>query len=474
MASRYYSEYVKNDTLKTIEKVQQDILKLSELRIQEQTEYKLKEAKNKRQVLIYFLVGCSILIISLSFLLRKISKQHDKINRINEKLKENQEELNSLVDYKSKQLDDKEKQYSNLCDNMFNGAVFRMNAKCFEPLELKFSFVSVGWEDITGLQVNNLDKMMSGFEQCIANKDKEILFDALQNAFILGTIVDKIFPFNKDGEIVWLHIRAVLTSVQGETASLDGYIVDETEQKMFEEKLITAKDRAEESDRLKTAFLANISHEIRTPMNVISGFSNLIVNNQVPEEEKENFLKTINDNCFQLLQIINDIIEISRIDSEQVKFIFNEITVSNIIKKVDVEVISLYKERYPDLEIKMNENLETIASTIVKTDETKLLLIIDYLINNATKFTPKGFVEFVAIPEKNKIHFYVKDSGIGIASENLEKIFDNFTKINPNEKSGTGLGLSIVRKLLTKLGGNIWVESEINVGSIFHFTIPKK
>ena len=474
-AAYYYNEFVRNDTLKTINKIQQDVLKLSELRIHEQTEYKLKEAKSKRQILIYFLAGSLILIISLSLLLRKIAKQRNRINQINKKLNENQKELNSLVGYKTKQLYDKEKQYTNLCDNMFNGAVFRMNADSFEPFELKFSFVSSGWEAMTGLPVHNLGKMMPEFEQCIAGKDKESLFNAIQNAFVTGSIVDKIFPFNKDGETIWLHIRAVLTSVPGETASLDGYVVDETEQKLSEEKLIAAKEKAEESDRLKTAFLANISHEIRTPMNVISGFSNLIVNNQVPEEEKDNFLKTINDNCFQLLQIINDIIEISQIDSGQLKFSFKEVTVNDIIKKVDVEVISLYKERYPDLEIGMSENLETIASTIIKTDITKLTLIIDYLIDNGVKFTPqKGFVEFGAIPDNDNLHFYVKDTGVGIAPENLDKIFDNFTKINPNAKSGTGLGLAIVRKLLAKLGGKIWVESEINVGSVFHFTIPKR
>ena len=472
-AAYYYDKYAKGDTLKTIEKVQQNVLKLSELRIREQTEFKLKEAKTNRLLLTYSLIGSLLLVVSLSILLRKIAKQRNRINSINEKLGENHEELNSLVEYKTKQLDDKEKQYANLCDNMFNGAVFQMKANSVEPLELKFSFVSIGWEAITYLSVNDLDEMLKRFKQGIEGKERKQLFDAIESAFTSGTIVDKIFPFDKGGEIVWLHIRAALTSISEGQASLDGYMVNETEQKIFEDELITAKEKAEESDKLKTAFLSNISHEIRTPMNVITGFSNLIINNQVPEEEKESFLKTINENCFQLLQIINDIIEISKIESGQLDFYLNKVTVNDLIKKVNIEVVSLYRERYPDLEIRMNENWETLAYLTIETDIIRLVQIIDYLINNAAKFTPKGYVEFGAISEFNRIHFYVKDSGIGIAPENFEKIFDNFTKINPNEENGTGLGLSIVRKILTNLGGNIWVESAENVGSIFHFTIPR-
>ena len=472
-AAYYFNEYIKNDTLKTIETVQRNVLKLSELRIREQTEYKLLEAKSKRKTLIYFLAGSLLLVVSLSVLLRKIYKQRDKINNINEKLQENQEELKILVDYKSKQLDDKEQQYANLCDNMINGAVFRIKVDNLEPLNLSFSFVSSGWETITGLPVDHLDDMMYKVKQRLTDEDIAQISDSIKNAYLSGSVVDKIFPFNKDGETVWLHMRAVSTSNLGETISIDGYMVDETEQKLFEEKLVAAKERAEESDNLKTAFLSNISHEIRTPMNAISGFSNLIVNKQFSEEKKENFLKIINDNCSQLLQIVNDIVEISRIDTEQeVGFRINEVPLSEIIGDVNTRVILFYRERHANIDIRVNENCKEIASAIIKTDKIRLVQVIDYLVDNAAKFTSKGFVEFGVDPEEDCLHFYVKDSGIGISPENLEKIFDNFTKINPDEKRGTGLGLAIVKKTLTKLGGKIWVESELNVGTVFHFTIP--
>ena len=471
-AAYYFNEYIKNDTLKTIEKVQRNVLKLSELRLREQTEYKLSEAKSKRQTLIYFLAGSLLLVVSLSVLLRKIYKQHDKINNINEKLREHQEELKILVDYKSRQLDDKEQQYANLCDNMFNGAVFRIKVENLESLTLRFSFVSSGWETITGLPIDNLDDMMDKVKQRLTEEDIAQLSDSIKNAYLSGSIVDKIFPFNKNGETVWLHMRAALASNMGEAASIDGYMVDETDQKMFEEKLVAAKERAEESDNLKTAFLSNISHEIRTPMNAISGFSNLIVNKQISEEKKGNFLKIINDNCTQLLQIVNDIVEISRIDTEQVVFRLNELSQSEIIGDINAKVISLYREKYANIDIRINENCDKNASTIIKTDKLRLVQVIDYLVDNAAKFTPEGFVEFGVDPEEDCLHFYVKDSGIGISPQNLDKIFDNFTKINPDEKRGTGLGLAIVKKILTKLGGKIWVESELNVGTVFHFTIP--
>ncbi|MDR2928083.1 MAG: PAS domain-containing sensor histidine kinase [Cytophagaceae bacterium] len=473
-AAHYFAEYIQSDTLKNIKKIQKNVVKLSEIRAREQSEFKLREARNKRNILIGFLAGSAILIFSLTFLLRKISKQRNTINLINEDLREHQDELKLLVEYKSRQLDDKEKQYANLCNNMFNGAVFRLEANSVEPLELAFSFVSNGWKTITGLPIDNLNEMIFHFKQNIRDDYRESFFAAIANAFKTGVVVDEAFAYIKNGEKAWFHIRAVPTAVQNQVVSIDGYMVDETEQKIFESKLVAAKERAEEADKLKTAFLNNVSHEIRTPMNAIIGFSSLIIDNLIPEEEKEIFLKTINENCFQLLHIVNDIVEISRIEAEQTIFHFNEITIGGILNDVKANVIPLHHEKYPDIEIRMDENLEKLTSTSICTDRTRLVQVIDYLLSNATKFTPKGYVELGIIPEVDNIHFYVKDSGIGIAPEDIERVFHRFMKINPTAKSGTGLGLPIAKKILDRLRGKIWVESAVNVGTIFHFTIPKK
>ncbi|MDR2928516.1 MAG: tetratricopeptide repeat-containing sensor histidine kinase [Cytophagaceae bacterium] len=473
-AAYYFNEHSKSDTLQTIKKIKQNVVKLSEVRAREQSEFKLREEQNKRNILFYFIAGCVVLIALLTVFLQKISKQRNTINLINEDLREHQDELKLLVEYKSRQLDDKEKQYANLCDNMFNGAVFRIEAVSIEPLELTFSFVSNGWVKITGLPIDNLAEMMFGFKQNIPADERKQLFDAIENAFKTGSVVDETFSFNKENKKTWFHIRAVSASVQEQVFSLDGYMVDETEQKIFEKKLVAAKERAEEADRLKTAFLNNVSHEIRTPMNAIIGFSSLIIDDLIPEEEKEIFLKTINDNCFQLLQIVNDIVEISQIEAEQTVFYIHDITVGDILDDVNASVIPQYREKYPNLEIRLDENIEKMTSAPLRTDRARLVQVIDYLINNATKFTPKGYVELGIIPKAGNIHFYVKDSGVGIAPNDIERIFHRFTKINPAAQSGTGLGLPIVHKILDKLGGKIYAESIVNIGSIFHVTIPEK
>jgi signal transduction histidine kinase len=269
-------------------------------------------------------------------------------------------------------------------------------------------------------------------------------------------------------------VRAASTKSNENSIYIDGYLVDETEQKLFEEKLVFAKEKAEESDKLKSAFLNNISYEIQTPMNVIIGFSNMINNKSCSEEDREKYLDAINNNCVLLLNIIDNIVELSKIETNQKTYNFQDVTINEINDELKLWLLPIYEKKAPQLQFKIAGSFEKLSNIKFKTDKSCLINIFEHLIDNAAKFTKEGFVEIGIIIDVFNLNFYVKDTGIGIDRMHLETIFDIFYKVNPYIFSGTGLGLSLTKNLLAKLGGKIWLESEINEGTTFYFSIPLK
>ena len=248
---------------------------------------------------------------------------------------------------------------------------------------------------------------------------------------------------------------------------------DITELKNTEELLINAKEKAEESDKLKTEFIQNISHEIRTPMNAILGFTD-ILNKNLSEDKFEYFTNIIKKNSNQLLRIIDDIIEISVLGTKQVK-----------VKETIICLNELLLEHFSYFDIKAKENKIALylkrnfldEESLIWTDETKLNKILSNLLENAIKFTPKGFVEFGYKKKNNKLEIYVKDTGIGIKVEEQKKIFERFSK-GENELfqnlGGLGLGLAIIKENVDLLGGEIILKSKKGKGSLFLVTIPYK
>jgi signal transduction histidine kinase/ActR/RegA family two-component response regulator len=251
---------------------------------------------------------------------------------------------------------------------------------------------------------------------------------------------------------------------------------DVTERKEAQEALIKAKEKAEESDRLKSAFLANMSHEIRTPINGIIGFTQLLRDQEYTPEERNEFFDIIDLNSKQLLQIINDIIDISKIEANQL-----------IIKKKTFALNQLMDELYNTYRIELSQYSKEHLDLILKkeleddtdyvfTDMIRLKQIMTNLLGNAIKFTEQGQIEFgYKCTGKNQFIFFVKDTGIGIPKEKQKLIFSHFRRAHESMASkfgGTGLGLSISKKLVEMLGGEIWVESTENRGASFFVHIP--
>ena len=242
------------------------------------------------------------------------------------------------------------------------------------------------------------------------------------------------------------------------------------------EDLTLAKRKAEESDHLKTAFLSNMSHEIRTPMNAILGFSNLLSHPDISGTEKEEFINLIRINGKNLLTLVEDIIDISKIDSGQLQ-------IKNAPCKLHEVMMEVYESFLDDIKRRGLFNLklylkEGVSDENIRilSDEHRLKQILINLVGNAVKFTERGFVEFGYTQEDDQfLRFYVKDTGIGLPKGKENEIFERFSKFNSDKErlyGGTGIGLSIAKHLVTLMGGEIWVESEAFVGTTFYFTLP--
>jgi signal transduction histidine kinase len=247
---------------------------------------------------------------------------------------------------------------------------------------------------------------------------------------------------------------------------------DITNRKKAETDLISAKERAEESDRLKTAFLHNVSHEIRTPMNAIIGFSTLLNDPDLADQDRRQYIDIIFQSGSQLLSIINDIVDIANVESGQAKVNLTEFNLNSALRILN-EQFSI-TGKLINVSITLKTTLQDEDSTII-TDKTKLVQILSNLINNAVKFTPDGQIYFGYYLKDNLLEFYVKDTGIGIPPEYHSRIFDRFYQVDSNisrQYSGTGLGLSICKGYVELLGGNIKVESQSGKGTLFVFTIP--
>lgn len=255
-----------------------------------------------------------------------------------------------------------------------------------------------------------------------------------------------------------------------------GYIGNLFEENSYQRKqLELSKEKAEESDKLKSSFLANLSHEIRTPMNAIVGFSDLLNDKNLTEEDRSEYLRIIKNCSVNLVSIIEDLIEMSKIDSKQITPNLKGIDLDACIKEL-YETLKVTIPDDKDVELYFVENKNVISKNIL-TDVIKLKQVIVNLISNAIKYTAKGLITFsYKINENEKtIEFTVKDTGIGINEENLKVIFDRFRRIEDKfsvELSGLGLGLAISKAYVEMLGGTISVNSQIRVGSEFTFTIP--
>ncbi|TAJ15120.1 PAS domain S-box protein [Marinilabiliaceae bacterium JC017] len=280
---------------------------------------------------------------------------------------------------------------------------------------------------------------------------------------------------HKGNELVFDWTITPETNEEGQIVSVLAVGRNFTNRKKEEQELRDAKEKAESADRLKSSFLANMSHEIRTPLNAIVGFSNLLKDNDISVVEKREYVDIINKSSDDLMELINDIIDIAKIESGQMKVSSQSIDVHSLLVQLrgvfEKRVMLEHQDR-----VKLYLRVPEIPKELtIHADRNRLIQIFNNLLGNALKFTSKGFIEFGYCLEDDRIRFFVRDSGIGIAQENRKIIFDPFRQeeesISKNY-GGTGLGLSICKRVIEALGGTLHLISEKGKGSEFYFFLP--
>ena len=294
----------------------------------------------------------------------------------------------------------------------------------------------------------------------------------------------------KDGSVRFIKAESqIFCDSEGNSQRMIGVNIDITAQKESEMELIAAKEKAEESDRLKTAFLTNMSHEIRTPMNGIIGFSNLLIEPGLTGEDQQEYITLIQKSGKRMLNILHEIVDISKIESGLMQVKFDE-------TNIDEQFEYIYKLLKPDAQNKgislAYKNALPASESVIKTDREKLFAILVNIVKNAIKYTDQGSVEFGYFTCSQKTGtrfalnlqehspsgvFYVKDTGIGIPPDRQQAIFDRFVQadiLDVEARQGAGLGLSIAKSYVEMLGGEIWVESKPGLGSTFYFHIANQ
>ena len=300
-------------------------------------------------------------------------------------------------------------------------------------------------------------------------EDQQVLATGTPILDVDGTLTDR------DGKLHWLQVSKVpLFDMHGKITGIVGVTHDITERKLVEQELLKAKVKAEESDRLKSAFLANMSHEIRTPMNGILGFAALLKEPKLSGEEQQEFIRIIEKSGIRMLNIINDIIDISKIESGQMEVSLTEGDVNEQIRYI----YSFFKPEAENKGLQLYiTNMLPYPGSFIRTDHEKIYAILTNLVKNAIKYTYEGSIEVGCEKKGDCLEFIVKDTGIGIDKMRQEEIFERFMQAEISNKQaveGAGLGLSITKAYVEMLEGKIRVESEPGKGSAFIFTIPYK
>lgn len=276
----------------------------------------------------------------------------------------------------------------------------------------------------------------------------------------------------KDGSYYWE--QANIAPIIDDSGKIVNYIKlgkDITKQKELQEELIKAKFKAEESDRLKTAFLANLSHEVRTPLNSILGFNDLLLSNDTHADKKPRYSQIIQESGEQLMMIIDDLVRLSRLESKQFSIKNSYFEVNKLIE----EIRDTYEPEVSKKGIRLITDCCSKQKFEIKADRKRIRQVLENLIRNAIKFTDNGSISLLFKCTEKEISFKVKDTGIGIAKENQYIIFERFRQVEEHytrNYGGNGLGLAISKEIVELMSGKIWLESEAGKGSSFGFTIP--
>lgn len=339
--------------------------------------------------------------------------------------------------------------------------------------------IAVHPDDYTIKQFTFLNQLLESSQPFVLNEETSIILPGFHNVETTVNRLISVPAFTNKKLTGLLIIGNADEDYTSETIAISQRFINMFALGLYrlkaEETLQEAKRKAEESDRLKSLFLSNMSHEIRTPMNAIVGFAEMLQDTDLNREQKNRFLDVIIKSGDNLLRLINDIIDISKIEAGQLKFDYSDCLVNEMISDLETyfkQELVRQKKQHLNLYVQFGHPESDFA---LQTDCTRLKQILNNLIGNAVKFTDDGFIEFGYQIKSGSIEFFVRDSGIGIAADKQKLIFERFGQVQEaisRNLSGTGLGLTISKNLVEMLGGAIWVDSIPGEGSTFFFSLP--
>lgn len=422
-------------------------------------DYNAKAWKNR----IFFEVTESSILVLIILILALVTRRSYHKNFLLEK------EITQRIKAE-KDLKEYELTLSNLISNL-PGMVYR----CKMDEHYTMDFMSEACTRITGFTPDDFigNKLIS-FNDLIFPEYRQPIWDKWQKVMADKSVFESEYQIKTaQGETKWVWERGkCIFDEKDQLQFLEGYIEDITEKKKNETELIRAKEKAEESDRLKSVFLANISHEVRTPMNGILGFAELLKEPDLSPENYQEFISTIEVNLYRMLNIISDLIEISKIEAGEM-----------ILKMASTNVNTLLYKLHEEFKTKRNgKNIQLILhcdlpddKSIIVTDSAKLNQIMVNLLKNALKFTEEGMVSFGYLKKDHGLEFFVSDTGRGIQPGEKDIIFERFMQADQGSTrkyEGIGLGLTISKAYVEQLGGTIKVESDPGKGSTFYFDLP--
>lgn len=364
-----------------------------------------------------------------------------------------------------KALHESEQQFRSLVANI-PGTTFRIDA----DMQRKIVFISEGITRLTGLKV-----------QDFAN-DARAYFKLIKPEFLplldktLSTVLETKKPYtieyqitHIDGHDIWVWESGNYVS-DGKQAWIDGTIFDITKRRLIEEKIRLSRDTAEKNAEKTMDFLANISHEIRTPLNAVFGFTHLLAETPLNPTQKH-YMESVTSAANSLLLLINNVLDIMKLDRSAMELENIDFSLKDLLENC----ITLFRLSCKTKNLKLTLHYSSDLETFFKGDPLRISQIVNNIVSNAIKFTKQGEVSISAFMDNGKIHLAIKDTGVGIAPQNLEKIFKPFTQEDASmsrQFGGTGLGTTIAKQLTELMNGEIRVESKVNVGTTFHILIP--
>ncbi len=333
-----------------------------------------------------------------------------------------------------------------------------------------YTYVNKAWYHAFGFSSDDLNEGLNLIETLISESSQDDILgiQKIENSTFLA--------LRKNGSKFPASVYTDNIIKNGKIEGRRGIIIDVTDRVNYIRTLQQETSKARTSDELKSSFLANMSHEIRTPMNSIIGFSNLLASEQIPDIQKKDFTHYIRTSSEILLNLVDDIIDIAKIEAGELKIVKKDCDLNSL----GTELLTISEETRKKfnkqlIQLRFNHDPQAV-NVFLKTDPFRLRQIMVNLINNAIKFTDKGFVEFgYSVKDERLIEFYVKDTGPGLSREELDMIFERFKRARRSEEKnivGTGLGLAISKNLVQLLGGEMWVDSVAGVGTTFLFTLP--